>query len=182
MARPSLHVLIAGCVGIACFAILLIAPRAEAQETTRFTATIMAAAIDVNGDGMTGDTGTGQIRGPFGRGVTKTYFEFLPWDEMTFCDATFTSISFVYHVATEVRTYPNGDQLYLSLRDGSLCLNLVDLSYTSKATLDVTGGTGKFQGAKGSSTQTGSGQVVEPDPVRLSAASGTAIDDIVLAE
>jgi hypothetical protein len=132
----------------------------------------------VNNDGVTGDTATIELRGSFGRGVSQSYVEFLPPDG-TVCGAD--SFLFVHLIDTEVRTYANGDQLYLSLSDGSACLNVVDGSFTFELILDVTGGTGKFQGAMGSSTVMGSGQLVEPDPVRLSAVSGTVINDIVLA-
>lgn len=171
-------------------ATLLIAPRAEAQS--RFSGSAVANEIDVDDDGMAGDTVTFQSRGPFGDARGQAHNELAPWDMMTFCGPT--SVLLVYTVSTQVTTYANGDQLYQSLNNGSLCLNIDGSgSFTFEITLDVTGGTGKFQGATGSSTLTGSGQLLQGDPVpngpdpglpgrgALSAFSGRTIDDIVLA-
>jgi len=169
-------------------ATLLIAPRAEAKS--RFSGSAVANEIDVDDDGMTGDTLTFRSRGRFGNGLGQAHNELAPWDMMTFCGAT--SILLFYTVSTQVTTYANGDQLYQNLDNGTLCLNLEDSSFSFEIHLDVTGGTGKFQGATGSSTLTGSGQLLQGDPVpngpdpglpgrgAFSAFSGRTIDHIVL--
>ena len=137
-------------------ATLLIAPRAEAKSS--FSGSAVANEIDVDDDGMTGDTLTFRSRGRFGNALSQAHNELAPWDMMTFCGAT--SVLLFYTVSTQVTTYANGDQLYQSLNNGTLCLDFEDSSFTFEITLDVTGGTGKFQGATGSSTLTGSGQLL----------------------
>jgi hypothetical protein len=177
----------AGVALLLLVAALLIAPRAEAQG--RFWGTSVADEIDADNDGNTGSTQTSRYRGPFGNAQTQAHTELALWDEVSFCGPT--SVLLVYRVFASVATYANGDQLYTDLSDGTACVNFVDGSFTAEINTDVTGGTGKFEGATGWSTLSASGQTVltdlgvpmqVPDRPALSAFSGTTIDDIVLAE
>jgi hypothetical protein len=182
MARTSFPALIAGCFGIAWFAILLIAPRAEAQAISTVSGTAVANEIDADEDGTTGSTQIAEGQGPFGKALHRSHAELAPWDG-SFCGDS--SIQLVYTVFSSARTYTNGDQLYVSLSDGTLCFNLVDGSFTAHVNLNVTGGTGRFEGATGSVAVSTSGQTLQVDtvPSRLAfgAFSGTSIDEIVLA-
>jgi hypothetical protein len=155
--------------------------RADAQAITSYSGTAVANEIDADDDGRTGYTATFQGRGPFGNHMARVHVEFAPWDGMSFCDPT--SILLHLTVWTGAVTYGNGDQIYLELTDGTSCVNFVDGSSIEEVNLNITGGTGRFDGATGSVAASTRGQQLLGDPepdarTAISAFSGTYVQDI----
>lgn len=159
---------------------VFIAARAEAQAIASYSGTAVANEIDVDLDGVTGNTATFQGRGQFGNFVVQAHVEHTAWDGMSLCDPS--SALLYTTVWSGALTYANGDQLYLELSDGVLCAK-ADGSYTEEVNLNITGGTGRFEGATGSIVGSTSGQALLSEPGRnrtaIGAFGGTFSQDIV---
>ena len=116
---------------------------------------VSSSEADLNGDGTGGEV-TFSGRGTFGQsvnhGVTDIVFSGAPcdFDPVTGEPAGLT-FSIIQH--TNILVAGNGDQLFRVLSSDSestVCVNFATLTATLVAYLDIVGGTGRFEGATGS--------------------------------
>lgn len=105
-------------------------------------------------------------RDTFGKVSTATVGGVAAWDGATFCDFDDTGsprgVLLDYVGVQQVWRRRNGDLVYLtqsSSPPSTLCFNFIDnASSTFEVHLDVTGGTGRFEGATGEVEVSGHGR------------------------
>jgi hypothetical protein len=153
---------------LAFLGMLAISDPAEAR-TCKGTASGWGVNTDeINGDGVEGggsvSTGTG--RDCFGNLTTSGAGELAEWDQHSYCDFDDTGypsgVLLNYLSLSQVIRYRNGDLVMTELSESfpsTLCFNYVDgVSYTVEVYSVVIGGTGRFEGATGTSVTRGAGQ------------------------
>lgn len=173
----------------------MIATMAEAKKTKMtFSGWSVATEIDTTGlgpdgipdripDGITGTSETYEGSGTFGKSTSNNQSETV---FIGFCGPNILQLQYV--ACSVVTRYSNGDLLFSSLDENPLnpstiCYNFVDLTYTITIHLVIWGGTGRFEGATGSSTATvtGTGLASEPDRLTHSAFWGLTEGEIFLS-
>lgn len=104
-------------------------------------------AVDTNGDGQTSHFFVSHGRSNLGPVTHEGWAEFLPFDGASFCGPTHVQLA--YRFADGVFRFRDGSRLFTAFSSGALCFNFVDQTSHSQGTVQVIGGTGRFEGAQG---------------------------------
>lgn len=145
----------------------------------------VATEVDADGDGITAYAITSKGFSTWGPITSNALVELAPTGG--FCDDDSNVIeSTNTHGSYVIRTQKS-DLFYGRVTSGTSCSDLTTSTFTYTANWEITGGTGRFEGATGSFTSTGTGIVlaVEQFPVfRMThaALSGSSEGEIVLAK
>ncbi|UCE85099.1 MAG: hypothetical protein JSU66_12175, partial [Deltaproteobacteria bacterium] len=163
---------------------LLIAASAEADPMKdTFTGWCVATEIDADGDGNTASSCTAHGWSAWGPTIGSSLSETAPTGGV--CDGELTVLEFTYTSGTGVVRFRKGDLLFTRTTGGTLCFDTKTDTFTYTVHQEVTVGTGRFEGATGSFTDTGSGVALAfemvPPRVTHSASSGSSEGEIVLA-
>jgi hypothetical protein len=138
-------------------------------------------ALDTNGDGIAAAHFAGEAKGsgaPSYEGVQE--IQFAPTG---LCDAG--EVEGIVAAYSIVRRYANGDLLFSRLVDGSFCLDPATGRAQVTVNAEISGGTGRFEGATGSYVIEYEAIALLPDPtggIGHGAFAGTATGDVDSAE
>ena len=105
--------------------------------------------------------GTSKSKGPFGPATSSNLSEIDP-EELGSCGPN--SVKFRYAAYTSVERYQNGDLIFSGLdpdpdNPSTGCFNIIDGTGTVTMNFVILGGTGRFEGATGWGTATGTGSI-----------------------
>jgi len=132
------------------------------QVTCTFSGTFVSGEtyIDTNGDGLSAGADQALENCNIGRFFTEEVSEYqapLPAPETCPADTVELRLQQGHSVATKEKT---GDQLFFELatNDATLCFNPSDFTFSVTAVGTVTGGTGEFAGATGSTEAQATGK------------------------
>lgn len=116
-----------------------------------YTGTIVPIPVDVDDDETLASVVDAQSKGTFGASMSHIVTE---WTPTGFCADGYVQFGLIHSAA--VVTFSNGDQLFgAGFGNGWMCLDLDpegDGYFYGEAYGDLTGGTGRFEGASGSFT------------------------------
>lgn len=145
--------------------VLVAAPAGAAKFTVNYSGATSGTEMDIDDDGVPGvlATGSGKGKGAAkgGNPVTShAVFDAAP-AATTNCAAD--ELENQLTASTNVLQDSKGNQLYLLLDSGYLCVDGTFTTFTMKIKETVIGGTGKFAGASGTATTTCSGVFLEID-------------------
>jgi hypothetical protein len=155
---------------IAALMMVTAAPTVTAKKLhISFSGTSFSSSdADSDGDLQGGSRGSGVIKGSLGNGVYASQGDTDEWDGSTFCafddNNAPIAVELVYVSNSGVTTFENGDQLMSTLASSppsTLCFNFVDGTSSFKIYRDIQGGTGRFEGATGTTEVTGTARPVD---------------------
>lgn len=167
---------------VGLFALTLIATLGTtAAEARNLSETVSGdfvdTAIDTNGDGVAAAHFVGQAKGSGGpsyQGLQE--IQFAPTG---LCEPG--EVEGIIAAYSIVRRYSNGDLLFSKLVDGSFCLDPAAGKANVTVNAEITGGTGRFEGATGSYTIEYEVTALLPDPtggIGHGAFTGTATGSV----
>ena len=172
-------------VGLAT-AIALVGINAEARTCRGDASGSSTTSIEIDSD-MNADLGSiGSAAGTDscnGRFTADSAGELAEWDQVTYCDfdeyGTPAGVKLLYLSFSQVVRYRKGDLLFQEQDDSQpswFCYHFDDPnSSTYEVHSVITGGTGRFEGASGSSVGTGRSYSLN----NMGAFSGTFVSDFV---
>ncbi|HSG91730.1 MAG TPA: hypothetical protein VLA56_21105 [Pseudomonadales bacterium] len=158
-------------------------PKAHKYEQ-RFSGTSVQGNHDVDGDGNTGGVSDSGGTGTFGASDSRGINELAPWDGASFCSATEIRQEYIASVSTA--RFASGDQLASELDSSPpsfLCFDFTTGVFRFEIHQVFSGGTGRFEGASGATTITGSGRNLGVDSMGRplqSIFSGTSVGTVEL--
>lgn len=144
MMKHSFLVALAVCATVA---IPEVAASAEIDLDIRFSGAVHFLPLDSNVDGVYSWAGSAETKGTLGRSMTETIFEFSgPYPVLSLdCDLETDLIQ-----ENHVSTFNDGSMLFFVATWGGQCINLDPFEMSGTFGGDITGGTGRFEGAGGS--------------------------------
>jgi hypothetical protein len=160
-------------IGLVALTVFVGSPQAQAAEEKTITiestntTTFFSAPFNFDGPGVanyaiySGKSNLGRITG---QGVSQSAFTTDPPTPCTLPDGSSgVSLELVDHVAV-TRFELTGDLLHERGKPGDLkaCLNFATGIFHEEGTVEITGGTGRFSGAKGSYQADQNGQILVP--------------------
>ena len=137
-----------------CIFLLASAPGAAKEIRGTFSGSALQS-IDSDDDGSNASHNHAVGRSNLGRSEARDFSELLPFGGSS-CSPT--ELLFEYANNTGVTRYEDGSLLLSRLVSGILCSSLLDNTFTFDIEREITGGTGRFEGASGSLFISGSGQ------------------------
>lgn len=165
---------------------LMSARTAQAEPThSRWSGAVLPTEIDVDGDGMRSTASTGGGTGTLGRYTISSLTELAPWGG-NFC-APPNVIELTVTSGSTILRYANGDLQYSRRTGGRVCFDVSPDPLPITGTLDneITGGTGRFEGATGWFTTTFTSDAVSVDSTGMpvhQGNSGSTVGEIFFAE
>jgi hypothetical protein len=160
-------------IGLVALALFVVSAHAQEGETTTImiestnTTSFFSAPFNFDGPGVanyaifSGVSNLGKITG---QGVSQSAFTTDPPTPCTLPDGSSgVALELVDHVAV-TRFERTGDLLFERGKPGDLkaCLNFATGIFHEEGTVEITGGTGRFSGARGSYDANQDGQVLVP--------------------
>lgn len=129
---------------------------ADAEHTRRdngkFAGTFLSTRMDIvdRGDGVIASWGTGVVTGTLGRRTFQAIAEPKPTGVTVECPGGVYVIDAANAVGfgRATHTFPNGDQIYTRVLMRTQC-GVGGGKFVADETHEITGGTGKFEGASG---------------------------------
>ncbi|MGE0823854.1 MAG: hypothetical protein AB7G75_01045 [Candidatus Binatia bacterium] len=132
-----------------------IAKAGDKKEHTRpyngtFGGTFLSTRMDLNDDGVLAVWSTAEISGTLGKRTNQSVAEGVPTGVTPECPGGVSIIDAQSGVgfSASTATFPNGDQIYSRILTRNQC-GLGAGKFETVDTTEITGGTGKFEGASG---------------------------------
>jgi hypothetical protein len=158
-------------------ALMIVGSAAADPLTYRYSGWSVGSDVDANEDGFTASVLTSKGFSTWGPITANGLIEGTPtgW----FCDNDSNFIEFTALHGTVVFQTNKGDQFYARLTDGTSCFDQTTSTTTYTQNWEITGGTGRFEGATGSVINTGT---ITGLGFGHNAFGGSTEGEIVLAE
>jgi len=145
-------------IGVVLLVVPFLATAGYADEVPisgKWEGTVVQVGFDLNGDDLSANLIDAQIKGSFGMKSMHVLSEYMP---VGLCDIEPDVWLFTFLFAKPILTFANGDQLWGTMENGSMCMNSLTAEFTGEGHGVYTGGTGRFEGASGTFTVTYSGK------------------------